>query len=445
MQGHIPMRALMVAALLSSVSLRAEPLDLVASYNLALQHDSDYQAGKAGADAQQKAEDLNRSQLLPSVSANLTFFDNDLLTSTNTISKSDKYPSSSSSISFRQPIYRLPSYYGYLQGRAERRSGELLERKVDQDLVVRLASIYLNVTTARLTVNAVEQQLEAARGQHMAARASLVAGQGTRVEVDETRARMDLLEVQLVEANEALSQARQRLADMIGNSDADAIALDPAKIQLQPLGSWTLAEWVEASEGANIDLKRAGEAVTIAQREVDKAWSSRLPTVDLVAQRSVSSSDNIVNPGARFENKQIGFVINVPIYQGGYVSAKYKQTSAQLRQARAQYDATRKQVVLAVRASFSGVVEGAQKVRALEQAEQSSAQVLKSTQMGVRAGTRSQLDVLNAQQAYASTLVALNRERVTYVIARLSLRALAGQLDGQSLEEVNGWLESSAS
>ena len=321
----------------------------------------------------------------------------------------------------------------------------MLERKVDQDLVVRLASIYLNVTTARLTVNAVEQQLEAARGQHMAARASLVAGQGTRVEVDETRARMDLLEVQLVEANEALSQARQRLADMIGNSDADAIALDPAKIQLQPLGSWTLAEWVEASEGTNIDLKRAGEAVKIAQREVDKAWSSRLPSVDLVAQRSVSSSDNIVNPGARFENKQIGVVISVPIYQGGYVSAKYKQTSAQLRQARAQYDATRKQVVLAVRASFSGVVEGAQKVRALEQAEQSSAQVLKSTQMGVRAGTRSQLDVLNAQQAYASTLVALNRERVTYVIARLSLRALAGQLDGQSLEEVNGWLKKSDS
>ena len=62
--------------------------------------------------------------------------------------------------------------------------------------------------------------------------------------------------------------------------------------------------------------------------------------------------------------------------------------------------------------------------------------------MGVRAGTRSQLDVLNAQQAYANTLVSLNKERVNYVVARLSLRALAGQLDAQGLEEVNNWLKS---
>jgi outer membrane protein, protease secretion system len=435
-------RAFAIACLLSSGSLSAAPLDILASYKLALQHDSDYQAGKADAQARQKADLLNRAQLLPSVSANLTYFDNSLQTSTDTSSRFDKYPSSSSNLSFRQPLFRLPSYYSYLQGRAERRSGELLERKVDQDLVVRLASIYLNVTTAQFTLDAIEQQLAAAEGQHNAARASMAAGQGTRVEVDETRARMDLLKVQLVEAAEALSQARQRLSDMTGSQEIEVLKLDPNKIALAPLGEWALADWVEAAESANIDLKRAAEAIKIAEREVDKSWSSRLPTADLVAQRSVSSSDNIVNPGARFENKQIGVVISVPLYQGGYAGARYKQTNAELRKARAQYDATRKQIALAVRASFSGVVEGAQKVRALEQAELSATQVLKSTQVGVRAGTRSQLDVLNAQQAYANTLVSLNRERVNYVIARLSLRALAGQLDVQGLEEVNSWLAS---
>ncbi len=435
-------KAFACTCLLGASSLSAEPLDILASYKLALQHDSDYQAGRADAQAKQKADLISRSQLLPSVSANLTFFDNSLQTSTDLSSRFDKYPSSSSNVSFRQPLFRLPSYFAYLQGRAERRSGELLERKVDQELVVRLASIYLSVTTAQFTVNAIEQQLSAAEGQYNAARASMAAGQGTRVEVDEARARMDLLKVQLVEANEAFIQTRQRLSDMTGSEAIEPLKLDPSKIVLEPLGTWTLADWVEAAENANLDLRRAAEAVRIAEREVDKSWSSRLPTADLVAQRSVSSSDNIVNPGARFENKQIGVVISVPIYQGGYASARYKQTNAELRKARAQYEATRKQVALAVRTSFSGVTEGAHKVRALEQAEQSAAQVLKSTQMGVRAGTRSQLDVLNAQQAYANTLVSLNRERVNYVIARLSLRALAGQLDVQGLEEVNNWLKS---
>jgi len=374
---HRNRQALALAFLLSTSSASAEPLDILSSYKLALENDSDYQAGKAGAEAQQKAEVLNRSQLLPSVSASLAYFDNSLRTSTDTLSRSDKYPSSSSNLSLRQPLFRLPSYYGFLQGRAERRSGELLERKVDQDLVVRLASIYLNVTNAKLTVNAIEQQLQAAQGQNAAARASMLAGQGTRVEVDETKARMDLLQVQLVEASEALSQARQRLSDMTGDQEIDAFTLDPAKISLGPLGAWTLTEWVEVAQDANFDLRRAAEAVKIAEREVDKAWSSRLPTADLVAQRSVSSSDNIVNPGARYENKQIGVVISVPLYQGGYAGAKYKQTSAELRRARAQYDATKKQIALAVRASFSGVVDGAEKVRALEQAEQSAAQVLK--------------------------------------------------------------------
>jgi outer membrane protein/protease secretion system outer membrane protein len=66
--------------------------------------------------------------------------------------------------------------------------------------------------------------------------------------------------------------------------------------------------------------------------------------------------------------------------------------------------------------------------------------MLKSTQMSLKAGTRTQLDVLNAQQQYTLALRDLAQARFVYLMSKVKLAALAGDDAQASVEQVNAAL-----
>jgi len=117
-----------------------------------------------------------------------------------------------------------------------------------------------------------------------------------------------------------------------------------------------------------------------------------------------------------------------------------RQAVAIQERARQQLEAARRQLEVNVSKEFNSVAQGVPRVRALEQATLSAEQALSSTRKGVQAGTRSSVDVLNAQQQLASTKLDLVRSRMDYVLGRLRLKAVAGSLQEADIEQVNNWL-----
>jgi outer membrane protein/protease secretion system outer membrane protein len=93
-----------------------------------------------------------------------------------------------------------------------------------------------------------------------------------------------------------------------------------------------------------------------------------------------------------------------------------------------------------VHKEYRGVSEGVMRVRALEQAVRSAEQMMKSTQMSLKAGSRTQLDVLNAQQQYTLALRDLAQARFVYLMSKVKLASLAGDDGLASVDEVNGSL-----
>jgi hypothetical protein len=79
------------------------------------------------------------------------------------------------------------------------------------------------------------------------------------------------------------------------------------------------------------------------------------------------------------------------------------------------------------------VIEGVLRVRALEQAVRSSETALQSTRRSYEAGSRTQVDVLNAEEARVSAVLDLANARYAYLLARITLRALAGEADAERL------------
>jgi len=176
-----------------------------------------------------------------------------------------------------------------------------------------------------------------------------------------------------------------------------------------------------------------------ARLEVSKSMAGHLPTLDAVAQWSNSGSENMIRINSRFENRTLGLQLNIPIFSGGYVNSTIRQAVAEQTRAEESLEALRRDLGVRVHKEFRGVSEGVMRVRALEQAVRSADQMMKSTQMSLKAGARTQLDVLNAQQQYTMTLRDLAQARYVYLLSKLRLASLAGDDALTSVNEVNAF------
>ena len=103
-------------------------------------------------------------------------------------------------------------------------------------------------------------------------------------------------------------------------------------------------------------------------------------------------------------------------------------------------EALRRDLGVRVHKEFRGMTEGVLRVRALEQAVRSAEQMMRSTQMSLKAGARTQLDVLNAQQQYTLALRDLAQARFVYLMSKVRLSALAGDDAVSSVDQVNAAL-----
>ena len=177
-----------------------------------------------------------------------------------------------------------------------------------------------------------------------------------------------------------------------------------------------------------------------ARREVSKSMAGHLPTLDAVAQWSNSGSENITRINSRYENKTLGLQLNIPLYSGGYVNSTIRQAVADQTRTEESLEALRRDLGVRVHKEYRGVSEGVLRVRALEQAARSAEQMMKSTQMSLKAGSRTQLDVLSAQQQYTMALRDLAQGRFLYLMSKVRLASLVGDNAVTAIDEVNASL-----
>jgi outer membrane protein TolC len=71
----------------------------------------------------------------------------------------------------------------------------------------------------------------------------------------------------------------------------------------------------------------------------------------------------------------------------------------------------------------------------------SAEQLIVSSQRSFAAGVRTRLDILNAEQQAGQARRDLAQARFSYLLSRVRLRALAGNLRAENIDEINGWLQ----
>jgi outer membrane protein TolC len=175
---------------------------------------------------------------------------------------------------------------------------------------------------------------------------------------------------------------------------------------------------------------------------VKKAGSGHYPTLDAVAQWSRSESENILNVASRYTNASVGLQLNIPIFSGGYVNSSVRQALAGQEHAEQALEAGRRDLGVRVYKEFRGMTENIPKVRALELALRSADQLVLSSRKSFQAGSRTVIDVLNAEQQRMVVLRDLAQARYMYLIARIRLLALVGAADDEAVAAINRMLKS---
>ena len=443
--GAGPLISVVAAAILTLTSSAVHALDLLKSYRLALEQDASFQASRAETAATRELLPQARAQLLPNLSSNLSRSKNQTNSETPGFLgarnfSSYEYLSSSYALTLRQPLYRMYNFALYHQAQSQVESAEAILDKSLQDMLVRLCGAYFEALMAQDQLTLVLSAKEAYVGQLEAAKRIFAAGQGTRTDIDDAQARFDMALAQELEASQNVGHTRRQLQMMV-NQPIEALArLQPDRVQLVPPLPANPEEWIARGEEVNAELRAMRANIETATQELAKARAGHMPTVDLVAQRSRSLSENQVTINQFYLTSQLGVQVNIPIYAGGYANSQIRQAHANVEKHQQQYEARRREVGLQIRKEFQNVAEGVLKVKAQEQAERSSDQALFSNQKGYQAGTRTQIDILNAQQQRMNVRRDLANARYQYLMARVRLQGLVGSLSEAEIGTINSWL-----
>ena len=444
---RLPFKPLLLCSLLLSLSGTVLSMDLLQAYQAAQQQDATILASRAAAQAGRERLPQARSQLLPNVAMSVARNQNNLVNTTpNSLGQEQTsethYPSLNRTLTVRQPLFRSYLAAQYRQAEAQVQDAEASLAQDEQNLAVRVSGAYFEAMLTHEQLALVLAQRTAYTTQLDAARKSLAAGSGTRTDVDDAQARLDMNAALEIEARQNVSYTLRQL-EMLVNQPVDKLAtLDVARLELLEPQPNVLQDWIARAETNNPQLQSLRAQVETSRQEVKKAGSGHYPTLDAVAQWSRSESENILNVASRYTNASVGLQLNIPIFSGGYVNSSVRQALAGQEHAEQALEAGRRDLGVRVYKEFRGVTENIPKVRALELALRSADQLVLSSRKSFQAGSRTVMDVLNAEQQRMVVLRDLAQARYMYLIAKIRLLALVGAADDEAVAAINRMLKS---
>ena len=435
-----PFRKLQLAialGLVFSTPLKAQSLQDL--YDAARSFDAIYQSVRSQAEATAAKAEQSRAGLLPTV--NLAVSESRTQLESTFKIPNTAFGALSGTLSASQPLYRPVNLIALEQAQKAVNAAQAQLLAAEQDLVVRVSTAYFDVLAAQDALTFVGAQKAAVAEQLASAKRNFEVGTSTITDTREAQARYDLVIAQQIAAENDLRVKKLALDQLVGKEDAIPKAL-AAPATLPALIPADVETWVNQALDGHPSLRQSAIALEVAQLETARAQAGHKPTLDLTA--SVARNLNYGSSTSRLESQTrtatIALAFNLPLYAGGSVQNRIRETLALEDKARIDLEVVRRSVSQSTRTAFFGVSSGQGQVKALEAAEASSQSALDANKLGYQVGVRINIDVLNAQSQLFQTKRDLAKARYDVLVGGLRLRLANGTLRPEDLQPINSLL-----
>lgn len=433
-----------LAALVALLHLpAAESADLLQVYRDAQSNDAQFASARAQLLATREKLPQARSGLLPQVlgtaGAQRTQADY-----SSPVDVTRYFNANTWQLQLTQPLFRWDRWETYKQGELAVLAGEVTFQQAQLDLITRASQAYFDVLAAQDNLYLAGAQKKAIGEQLEQAKRNFEVGTATITDANDAQARYDLATSTEIASQSALEVVRATLQQITGRPVDELLGLRPESVIPGPAPADVNA-WAAQAEQANPQVNLAGFNLETAQRETNKAKAGHLPSVDFVASYGYTNAQGtatqLSNVGSRYNSGVVGVQLSIPIFTGGQIQSRVRETLALADKAASDLEFARRTAAQTARQTYSGVYNGLAQVKALEAAERSAQSAVESNQLGYEVGVRINIDVLNAQQQVFSTKRDLAVARYNTITNTLRLKAAAGALREEDLDEVNRALE----
>ena len=300
-------------------------------------------------------------------------------------------------------------------------------RNTEQNVLFDGATAYMNVLRDTAILSLQRNNVEVLDEQLRQTRDRFTVGEVTRTDVAQAEARQAgaRSQVSLAEANLRTSIARYR--QVIGVEPRELAPGQP----IDRLVPRTVEAALVLAQDQHPAIHASLHGVDAAELQVKITEGELFPTVGLrgtLAQRF----DTQIPGDERLTASVVGS-ISIPIYEGGEVYARTRQSKETAGQRRIEADSIRDQVRAAVFSAWGQLESAKAQIIASQAQVQAAETALNGVREEARVGQRTTLDVLNSQQELLNARVNLITAQRDRVVASYAVVQATGQLSARAM------------
>ncbi|MCI2399058.1 TolC family outer membrane protein [Aliiroseovarius subalbicans] len=261
---------------------------------------------------------------------------------------------------------------------------------VEQGVLLRAVQAFLNVRSAlenaalqSNSVRVITQELRAANDR-------FEVGEVTQTDVSLAQARLAAVRAAEGAAQGQVAIAREEYRAATGHYPG-RLSSPPAP----PVTVRTLDQAKALARRTHPDMLRAQREVTIADLAVQMSLAGMKPSLNANSSVTFSTGGQL---GTESRNTQLGVTLGGPIYQGGKLSALYRQAKARAEASRANLHIVRHSVDQNVGNAWAQLAIAAAQIEATDRQIRATRVALRGAREEASLGARTTLDVLNAEQ-----------------------------------------------
>lgn len=436
--------------LLSSVALSsASAIDLLGSYQKALQYNANYL--KANAQGMQLAEApaLSRAALFPQINSTAGLSENYLQYSGLNV----LYNQSTVGLQLNQVIFDWAKFSAVTKAKFSAKVGELLIADARQQLMLNVTQAYLAVLNAADNLLATQMAKSAYLKQVTQAKQAYYLGSVTITDVNDAQAAYDAAAAEEFQDRTTLIYKKNLFYNLTGVS-ADLIQPINKDIALQLPEPSEAEWWSQHSESNNLNIKIAQAQLAMARQDIKIAAAGHMPTIVFQAQYQYQGSGGIddVNgtaaqiqsisavPGSPLSSYTVagaGLSLQIPIFSGGGISAQVRQASSIYESANQELNNIKRQTTQNTQNAYWQIHNGVSMVQAQQQALISTKAKLDADQKGYTVGTRNSVDLVMAQKEYYNAFRQYQNARYQYLYAQVQLQYLSSDINDDFVRKIN--------
>jgi outer membrane protein len=424
-------RIVKLAALLVSVSIPSlvSAETLTEALTMAYGSNPDLAAGRASLRAQDENRAIAQSGFRPNASATLG------------VNRSETDPSNGGSFGSTNQSYdaslNQPLFRGYRTTNNVKSAdsnifaGRQQLRGTEQTVMIDGVTAYMNVIRDEAILRLNQNQVEVLRQQLKATKDRFRVGELTRTDTAQAEARLALADSGRIAAEGTLSNSREAYRRVMGQLPGSLV--EPVFPDIPA----TVDEASDIAARENPRLLAAQFVQKAAGFDVKSAQGSVLPSADATVGVSRSDRSNLGNQvfGSSASNSaNIGTRVTIPLYQSGSEYARVRQAKQLASQRQLEISIAARQVEQQVRTAWSQLQTTRANIVAQLAAVSANAVALEGVRQELTVGSRTTLDVLNAQQEYLNAQVLLVQAKRDASVASYALLASIGRLDAPSLK-----------